>query len=177
MHTTQLPHDDPESVQGWRDLFEVNVFAPVSLIQEFHDLLLESKGRIVNVGSVAGEITTAGNGQYSASKHALRSANDAMRPVYAKAGVSVSLVEPGYVRSQMCDPKKRGFCDHLGPEETTTPAYVDALTSPRPKSNYVVAHLGGGWSANVWTPVIRSLPTRLFDRITSAIGPKPRAKN
>ena len=73
-----------------------SLVAPVSLVETFHDLLVTEKGRVVNVGSVAGELTTAGGGAYSGSKHALRAATDAMRQEYHTAGVSVSLVAPGY---------------------------------------------------------------------------------
>ena len=127
----------------------MNVFAPVALVEVFGDLLRESKGRIVNVGSVAGEVSVPGGGAYSSSKWAMRAANDAMRRDFAADGVSVSLIAPGYVKSQMCDPEKRSDCGRLGPEDTTTPAYIDALTSANPRTKYLVAHLGGGWSASV----------------------------
>ena len=76
----------------------------------------------------------------------------------------MSLVAPGYVASQMCDPDT-GFCAAPGPSDTTTPAYADALTSPRPRSKYLVAHLGAGLSAAVWIPILNALPNRMVDAI------------
>lgn len=172
VHPRQLRQET--TLETWRELFEVNVFAPVALVEAFDGLLRESKGRVVNVGSVAGEVSTKNQGSfgaYSSSKFALRSANDAMRQEYQDAGVSVSLVAPGYVRSQMCDESVRAECGLLGPEETTTPAYVDALTSPRPRTKYLVAHVGDGLSAAMWIPIVTALPSRLLDAILGALGP------
>lgn len=61
-------------------------------------LLREHKGRIVNIGSIAGRITTVGAGVYSATKWALEATTDAQRREMAEFGVSVSLLEPGYVK-------------------------------------------------------------------------------
>lgn len=164
----QLGGDDVPTVEMYQRLFNVNLFAPVALVETFDALLRANKGRVINVGSVAGEVSQAATGAqtaYAASKHALRSATDAMRRKYARSGVAVSLVAPGYVASQMCDPTQVSACGAMGPSDTTTPAYADALTSPRPRSKYLVAHLGAGLSAAVWIPILNALPNRMVDAI------------
>ena len=150
-------------IDVWRALYDVNVFAPVALTMAFHDILIETKGRVVNVGSIAGEITVKDGGPYCSSKHALRSISDAQRLDYSKYGVSVSLVAPGYVASNMCDPKVRSDCGRLEAKDTTTPAYFDALTSPTPKTKYLVAHIGGGVPAWVATLITTFVPSRVGD--------------
>jgi len=118
------------------------------------------------VGSVAGEVSIPWGGAYCSSKHALRALSDSMRVEYLSAGVSVSLVEPGYVRSAMCDPMKEANCGMQGPETTTTPAYAHALLDPRPQPRYLVAHVGGWWMpANIIVPLLKFLPSRLNDMI------------
>lgn len=168
VHNHQLGGDAVPTLELYRRLFHVNLYAPVALVEAFDALLRADKGRVINVGSVAGEVSLSATGAktaYSASKHALRSVTDAMRRAYAGSGVSVSLVAPGYVASQMCDPKRVSACAAYGPGETTTPAYADALTSPRPRSKYLVAHIGNGLSAAVWIPILRALPNRMVDAI------------
>jgi len=165
--------DKLTTLELYRQLFEVNVFSPVALVETFDALLRESKGRVVNVGSVAGEVSIPGlgsDGAYAASKHALRSANDAMRRAYERFGVSVSLIAPGYVKSNMCDPSRNKDCGVLGPSETTTPAYIDALTSSHPRTKYLVAHLGGGMAASIWIPIINALPNRFNDLLFGLMG-------
>ena len=57
------------------------------------------RGSIVNVGSIAGESGVMGI--YSASKFGLRGLNDSVRREVRSFGISVSLVEPGFVRTPM----------------------------------------------------------------------------
>jgi len=168
VHFRQLTDDEVPSVEIWRKLYEVNVFAPVSLVQVFDELLKEHKGRVVNVGSVAGEICIPGSGLYCSSKFALKALSDSMRVAYKPFGVSVSLVSPGYVRSNMCDPKVRNDCGRLGPEDTTTPAYFDAMTSTNPQSKYLVAHIGAGMHA-LWSQAFPFIPTRVKDMLLAKI--------
>ena len=131
--------EDPDTLSIWRKVFEVNLFAVVGLTQIFEDLIIASKARIVNIGSIAGELSIPTGEPYSATKFGLRAISTGWRAHYAPMGVSVSLVEPGYVASQMCDPKKESVCGVRGPEDTTTPAYFDAIASATPKSKYIVS--------------------------------------
>ena len=79
-----------------RAIFETNVLGPMRICR----LVLPSmrdrgEGRIVNVSSIAGRVTTPMTGWYCASKHALESLSDALRQEVASFGVKVVLVEPG----------------------------------------------------------------------------------
>lgn len=139
-HRMFMEHEkDPVTMDIWHKVYDVNIFAVVGLTQVFDSLIKSSKARIVNVGSVAGEVSVPMSETYSSTKFALRAITDAWRGLYSMYGVSVSLVAPGYVRSQMCDPKKEKNCQARGPEDTTTPAYFDAITSTHPKSKYIVS--------------------------------------
>lgn len=82
-----------------RKQFEVNFFGAIAAIQTFLPLLRESCGRIVNVSSISGKLATPFAGAYSASKFALEAASDALRLELRPFGVSVSVVEPGSVRT------------------------------------------------------------------------------
>jgi NAD(P)-dependent dehydrogenase (short-subunit alcohol dehydrogenase family) len=82
-----------------RKQFEVNFFGALAAIQTFLPLLRDSGGRIVNVSSISGKLATPFVGAYSASKFALEAASDALRLELRPFGVSVSVVEPGSVRT------------------------------------------------------------------------------
>lgn len=63
-----------------RDLFEVNLFAPMILVQEFIHLLIASgDGRIMHTGSISGIMPVPFSAAYNASKAALHSFNNTLR--------------------------------------------------------------------------------------------------
>jgi short-subunit dehydrogenase len=81
-----------------RDLFEVNVFAPIAWIALVGPGMRErGDGRIINLGSICDRVSLPGLGFYGASKFALRAINDAVRGEYRPWGVKVILIEPGPV--------------------------------------------------------------------------------
>ena len=76
-------------------LFDVNVKGVFSVTKAFAPLIIESKGRIVNISSVSGIGTGAAYGPYSMTKHAIEAFTDALDEELEVTGVSVSGVEPG----------------------------------------------------------------------------------
>lgn len=88
------------SVDQVRKQFEVNVFGLLAFTQAFLPGMRERRwGRIVNVSSIAGRISTPYMGVYSASKYALEALSDALRVEVAPFGVRVVLIEPGPIRT------------------------------------------------------------------------------
>lgn len=79
-----------------RRLFEVNVFGLLAFTQAFLPCMRERRrGRIVNLSSAAGRVSTPFTGAYSASKFALEAVSDALRLEVAPFGIQVVLIEPG----------------------------------------------------------------------------------
>jgi len=79
-----------------RAQLETNVVAPLRLARLVLPAMRErGEGRIVNISSVAGRMSTPLMGWYCASKHALESVTDALRMEVEGDGVRVVLVEPG----------------------------------------------------------------------------------
>ena len=76
-------------------LFDVNVFGVYRVTQAFAPLVIESKGRILNIGSIAGNIGIRFLGAYSMSKHAIEAYTDALADELAPFGVYVSIIAPG----------------------------------------------------------------------------------
>ncbi|MEJ6655145.1 MAG: SDR family NAD(P)-dependent oxidoreductase, partial [Pseudomonas sp.] len=79
--------------------FDTNVFAPLQLVRATADLLRDSRGLIVNIGSVSGVTTTPFCGVYCASKAALLSLSYALRMEISPFGISVLSVKPGAIAS------------------------------------------------------------------------------
>jgi NAD(P)-dependent dehydrogenase (short-subunit alcohol dehydrogenase family) len=87
-------------LEDLRRQFEVNFFGALAVTQAFLPLLrARERGRVVFVGSISGRLTPPLLGPYSASKHALRAASNALRLELAPAGIRVSLIEPGSVKT------------------------------------------------------------------------------
>lgn len=83
-----------------RDLFEGNVFGVHRMTNAFLDLLLQAKGRIVNIGSQGGMITKKHYGPYTMTKFALEAYTEALDAELAPYGVRVSIVQPGGIVTQ-----------------------------------------------------------------------------
>ncbi len=83
------------------DQFDVNVYGPHRLIREVLPHMRErERGRIINVSSAVGLLSTPGEGVYSSSKFALEGMSDALRNEVDQYGIDVVLVEPGPVATE-----------------------------------------------------------------------------
>lgn len=79
---------------------EVNFFGPTLLIRELLPLLRRSKGRIVNLSSIAGLASFPFYGPYCASKFALEAMSEALHYELRSQGIDVALIEPGGFRTE-----------------------------------------------------------------------------
>jgi len=82
-------------------IFNVNVYGPYRITKAFAPLLIKSKGRIINIGSIAGVQTKTFYGPYSMSKHALEAFTDALSIEMARFDVQVSIIDPGGFNSKI----------------------------------------------------------------------------
>ena len=83
-----------------RAMFELNIFAPLDLIQKVVPHMKKSgSGAIVNVSSIGGKITLPWFTLYSATKYALGSITDGLRMELRREGIHAMTVCPGYVKT------------------------------------------------------------------------------
>ncbi len=82
--------------------FNINTFGPLRTIRACLDLLIESKGRIVNVSSESAPLRTPFQ-SYASSKMALEALSDAMRRELRLVGVHLALVRPGAIKTELFD--------------------------------------------------------------------------
>ena len=155
------------SDEEWQRHFDINVFGQVRVTRELLPLIMEAKGRVVNIASIAGRVGTAMFGPYAAGKHALEAFSQALRFEMEDFGVKVACVEPGEVKSAIwakgdelletieadfsADVLSRygrhvdmltGFmadgAKHGVPASRAAKAVHHALTSARPRHRYLV---------------------------------------
>lgn len=83
-------------------VYKVNVEGVYRTTKAFAPLVMESKGRIVTTGSIAGTGSSIpGFSAYSGSKHWIEAFTDGLATEMEPLGVSVSVVEPGNYKSNI----------------------------------------------------------------------------
>jgi NAD(P)-dependent dehydrogenase (short-subunit alcohol dehydrogenase family) len=92
-----------------RAQLETNLLAPMRIARLVLPGMRErGEGRIVNMSSVAGRLSTPLMGWYCASKHALEAVTDALRMEVEQDGIRVVLVEPGMFGTDIWSAAKEG---------------------------------------------------------------------
>jgi len=159
-----------------RAQLETNLVAPMRIARlVLPGMKARGEGRIVNVSSVAGRLSTPLMGWYCASKHGLEAVTDALRMEVEADGVRVILVEPGMFAtdvwsaatpSALPDPSSARYAgayartEALGAQTKRLPDPVwvartirVALSNPLPMARYVVgADAVGGILAETLVP-------------------------
>jgi short-subunit dehydrogenase len=78
-----------------------NYLGPMELIKlTLPGMREKGRGKIINISSVSGMLAMPTMASYSASKHALEGASEALWYETKPFGINVSLVQPGFVRSK-----------------------------------------------------------------------------
>ncbi|HVW54190.1 MAG TPA: SDR family oxidoreductase [Rhizobiaceae bacterium] len=92
-------------MQLWRDVFQVNFFAPIMLARGLFKELTASKGSIVNVTSIAGgRVHPFAGTAYATSKAALASLTREMAADFGPHGVRVNAIAPGEIDTAILSP-------------------------------------------------------------------------
>lgn len=94
-------HSDEYSMEGYGRVIEVNLNAAAELCYLFHPVLRDRGGTIVNVGSCASFIAIGHAPAYTASKTGLLGFTRAVADQWARDGVRVNMVAPGFIETQM----------------------------------------------------------------------------
>lgn len=138
------------SPEVWRQVFEVNFFAPIMLARGLIEELQLATGSIVNVTSIAGSrVHLFAGAAYSTSKAALAALTREMAADFGPLGIRVNAIAPGEIDTSILSPGtdilvKELALRRLGsPEEVAETIYF--LCSE--KSSYVTGaeiHVNGG---------------------------------
>ena len=96
-HFSRAVDTDPSTI---RRVMDVNFLGAITLNSYFLPSLIERKGAITVLSSVAGFAPLYGRAGYSASKHALHGYFDSLRSEVGEQGVSVMMVCPSFIATQ-----------------------------------------------------------------------------
>jgi len=96
------------NVEDYRRQFETNVFGVLETSKACLTELRKSRGRLVLIGSVAGYVSTPNASPYAMSKFAIRALALALGPELEPHGVTVTLISPGFVESEIRQVDNRG---------------------------------------------------------------------
>lgn len=187
-----------QPINQFQKQIDVNLIGQVRVTQQFLARLRKCKGRIVNMSSMYGRFAGSMLGAHNASKHAMESISDTLRVEMLKFGVSVSVIEPGFINTPMLDSvsggKQHQIWDNLldygkndyaeehqkfitlseklkffaGDAEDVACSVIHALTSPYPKTRYLV-----GCDANILSFIswgygdrLRDMMIKIVERVT-----------
>jgi short-subunit dehydrogenase len=90
------------SLDVHRKVMELDYFSYIELTRSLLPHFLERKtGHFVVTSSVMGKLGTPLRSAYAAAKHALHGYFDCLRAEVAHAGVQVTILTPGYIRTQI----------------------------------------------------------------------------
>ncbi len=144
-----------------------NVAAPMALTRDLVPLLkLSDRPRIVNIGSVFGDIGHPYFAAYCASKFALRGFSDAARRELASDGIGVTYAAPRATRTPAAD----GFNDLVAPfaMKLDDPAVVAARIIKGIEAESSIIYPGGPERLFIW---LQRLVPAVIDRV---LGEKSR---
>ncbi len=84
-----------------RHQYDVNVFGVARLIQAVLPHMRQKRqGRIINMASLVGRLSTPMLGWYASTKHAIEGMSDALRMEVRQFGIDVVVIEPGPVQTE-----------------------------------------------------------------------------
>lgn len=177
-------------IEDFRRQVEVNLSAQVAVTQAMLPALREARGRIVFLSSIGGRIAFPMTGAYHAAKFGIEAVGDVFRRELRQAGISVSIVEPGSIATDIWDRGERaadeiatrapraeelygeslekyrravrGVAGRGIPADRVAKAIEHALDARRPRPRYLV-----GIDARTQARLKYLIPTRLFDRIVA----------
>jgi NAD(P)-dependent dehydrogenase (short-subunit alcohol dehydrogenase family) len=181
----------------WREQLEVNVIGQLAVTQAVLPRLRKSRGRVVFISSVNGQLSMPLVGAYCASKFALEAAADALRMELRPWHIGVAIVEPAqtdtdmwrtaddmvvqteakltaeqrdlYARQIAGFKKRIPLSQKLAvPAEKVSAVVEEALTARRPRARYVV-----GVGPKLQVALMTNLPTRMRDLALRKISGQP----
>lgn len=88
------------SIRETKELFETIFFGAIRMIQNILPIMKkQSSGKIINVGSLAGQIGFGFFSSYVSAKFALEGLTHSLRQELQNSGITISIIEPGAVKT------------------------------------------------------------------------------
>jgi NAD(P)-dependent dehydrogenase (short-subunit alcohol dehydrogenase family) len=134
----------------WREVFQVNFFAPIMLARGLFKELAAAKGSIVNVTSIVGSrVHPFAGTAYATSKAALASLTREMAADFGPHGIRVNAIAPGEIDTAILSPGTDKIVETIPLRRLGSTAEVADIIYflCSPQSSYVTGseiHINGG---------------------------------
>lgn len=174
------------TIKEAKEQFEVNLFGLARLTQLVLPYMrAQNYGRILNISSMGGRVTSFMGAWYHATKYALEGFSDALRMEVKQFGIDVSLIEPGGIKTdwgfiaanhleesaingpyaEIAKITAAGMRKQYSGTMMSNPIIISkciskAMNSKRPKTRYLI-----GFGAKPLVFLHTILPNRVFDYI------------
>ncbi|XP_062387664.1 dehydrogenase/reductase SDR family member 7B isoform X1 [Sardina pilchardus] len=118
--------DTHVSVQ--REVMETNYFGPVALTQAILPSMVQRcSGHVVAISSIQGRIAIPYRSAYAASKHATQAYFDCLRAEVERFGLQVTVISPGYIKTNLSVNAVTGDGSKYGVMDKTTATGSDPV--------------------------------------------------
>ena len=173
-----------------------NYFGPMGLIRGALPKMREiGRGKIINISSVSGMLAMPTMASYSASKHALEGASEALWYEMRPLGINVTLIQPGFIRSNSFqrvyhtersrpgngEVAYRDYYDNMGPfierlmnRSLTSPSSVARLVLRVIQTENPPLRIPATIDASIFYYLHRWIPRRWFHRLLFSLLPGAR---
>ncbi|MDT5211137.1 MAG: hypothetical protein QOF67_3552 [Mycobacterium sp.] len=181
----------------WRKQLEINVIGQLAVTKAVLPRLRKSRGRVVFISSVNGQLSMPLVGAYCASKFALEAAAEALRMELRPWHIGVAIVEPAQTDTDMwrtanemveqaeatlTAEQRNLYGRHIAgfkktiplsqklavPAEKVSAVVEEALTARRPRARYVV-----GMGPKLQVALMTNLPAWARDRVLRRVAGQP----
>lgn len=141
----------PETAEAdWKTVFQINFFAPIMLARGLMQELVDARGAVVNVTSIAGSrVHPFAGAAYSTSKAALAALTREMAGDFGPHGVRVNAISPGEIETSILSPGTEKMVEQipqrrLGQPEEVARAIYFLCTDSSSYVNGAELHINGG---------------------------------
>jgi NAD(P)-dependent dehydrogenase (short-subunit alcohol dehydrogenase family) len=152
---------EADVIKDWQDVIDINLNGVFNVTHAFLKPLRETKGRIVNIGSIQSfvHVRTPSSPAYTASKHGVLGFTRALAAELGKDGVRVNAIGPGFIATPLNAQARatnpalvKSFVDHtpLGRPGTAEDMVGPAIFLASDLSSYVTGAIvmaDGGYRA------------------------------
>jgi short-subunit dehydrogenase len=153
------------SERDLRDIFELNFFALNAMTVMLLPLLKESKGTVMNVSSIAGDLYVPCMGAYCASKSAVTAFSNTIRPEVQRYGIKVIDVAPGRIDTGFSSRSLGNRQPPHSPGGGSPEAFASALFKAWRKNCRSLIY--PGWN-RIAVPMLKIFPG-IYDRLSIRI--------
>ena len=152
---------DANTRRDWDDTLAVNLDGPYNMVTAFLDQLRETKGSVINIGSIQSFVALPNSAAYTTSKGGVRLLTKALAIELAPMGIRVNAIGPGF---------------------TATPLNADARQNPEYMANFTgripLGRIGAPKtsrcrrfsSPRTWRAISPASPSRSMAAISRARG-------